>query len=903
MSASALDTPMMRQYLAVKAQHPDAVLFYRMGDFYEMFLADAEVAAPLLDIALTTRDRNKPDPVPMCGVPVHAAEQHVRRLTELGHKVAICEQVEDARKARGKRLVRREVIEVITPGLVGDPAGLEGHREVPLAALWRDEAGVGLALLEASTADFRATSVSLRGAGAEEPPLPRALAAELVRAAPREVLVAEADAERLAARLRDALPGVAVTPRPAEDFAPESAPARPEGFDGALPPAARRAAAAALTYVAANQPHALDQIPRLRPYTLGDAMVLDASTRAHLELFENGEDGGRRGTLIERLDLTATALGARRLARWLAYPLLDPGAIRARQDGVAFLVEADRARARLREALRPVRDLERLLAKAARPTSTPRDLVALRASLGALPAVAAARGTDADALLPSEGGDSALRWPAPVPAAAGLLANALVDEPPALARGSRGADQTGFIREGYRPELDALRSAARDGRAWIARLEAEERERTGIPTLKVRFHPVHGYALEVTKAHLARVPEDYERKQTLANAERFTTPALRRAEEDVRGAHDKAAALEREIFEAVRSALLEHAGPIRDAAEAVAELDAAASLAEVARRDGWVRPEVHPGLGLEIRAGRHPVVEAMLARRSGEEFVPNDADLDPEATQLLILTGPNMSGKSTYLRQVALLVLLAQMGSFVPAASAAIGVVDRVFTRVGASDRLARGESTFMVEMRETAEILGEASARSLVILDEIGRGTSTFDGLSIAWAVAEYLHDTPALRPRTLFATHYHELTDLARTHPRVRNAHFEAREWGEEVIFLRRLVAGGASRSFGIQVARLAGLPRSVVTRAREILRNLEGGELDAAGRPRLAQHADGGRARAQADQLGLFPAGGSPTPAERDALERLRGVDPERITPVEALNALHGLVERLRSGGEEA
>jgi DNA mismatch repair protein MutS len=453
------------------------------------------------------------------------------------------------------------------------------------------------------------------------------------------------------------------------------------------------------------------------------------------------------------------------------------------------------------------------------------------------------------------------------------------------------------VRDGYQSELDGLREAMLKGREWIAGLEAQERERSGIANLKIRFHPVHGYSLEVTKAQLSRVPDDYERKQTLANAERFTTPALREVEQKVLGAGERAAALERELFESVRRHALSFAAPIRRAASAVATLDALASLAEVAREGAWVRPVVDDGEGLEIRAGVHPVVEAMLASR-GEEFVPNDADLDPTGTGILVLTGPNMSGKSTYLRQVALVVLLAQMGSFVPAESARIGVVDRVFTRVGASDRLARGESTFMVEMRETAEILAHASRRSLVILDEIGRGTSTFDGLSIAWAVAEYLHDTPGLRPRTLFATHYHELTDLARTKAHVGNAHFEAREWGEEVIFLRRLVAGGASRSYGIQVARLAGLPGAVIGRAREILHNLEGEELDARGLPRLAGSDAAAAAAAADDQLGLF-AGAAEDPEERRALEALRGQDVERTTPLEALQLLTELRARLGSG----
>jgi len=890
MSRSALETPMMRQYLAIKAKHPDTIVFYRMGDFYEMFLHDAEVAAPLLDIALTTRDKGKRDAVPMCGVPVHSADGHVARLAELGHRVAICEQVEDAKAAAG-RLVKREVVEVVTPGLAGDPQGIEAREELWLAALLPG-VEAGLALLDASTGDFRATAES----GGSEEGLPVAIRRELLRAAPRELLVPADLSEAARASLRVAYPGAALTPVDPAGFDPSAAPVLPEGLrPGARDPASR-AAAALLAYVASHQPFALPQVARLRNYALGDTMVLDASTLRHLEIFRNSEDGGRARTLLARIDHTVTPLGARRIARWLAYPLLDPEPIAARQDAVAYLAARDRPRARLREALRSVRDLERRFAKAARPGATPRDLAGLRASLEALPGVASAFGGGDAELVPASA-PPLVRVPEPVPEAAGPLRAVLVDDPPTVARGSRGANETGYVRDGYHSELDGLREAMRKGREWIAGLEARERERSGIPTLKIRSHPVHGYSLEVTKAQLSRVPDDYERKQTLANAERFTTPELRDMEQKVLGAGERAAALERSLFEDVRRHVLQFAGPVGKAADAVADLDTLAALADVGREGGWVRPVVDDSARLEIRGGRHPVLEPVLADR-GEEFVPNDAELDPDETAILVLTGPNMSGKSTYLRQVALSVLLAQMGSFVPAERAVIGVVDRVFTRVGASDRLARGESTFMVEMRETADILAFASQRSLVILDEIGRGTSTFDGLSIAWAVAEYLHDASGLRPRTLFATHYHELTDLARTKLHVGNAHFEAREWGEDVIFLRRLVAGGASRSYGIQVGRLAGLPAAVVARAREILANLEGGELDSAGRPRLAEHSGAPDATPGEPQLGLFAAVEVLSRVEREVLEALRGTDADRITPLDALALVARLRERLGS-----
>jgi DNA mismatch repair protein MutS len=881
---------MMRQFLSVKARHPDAIVFYRMGDFYEMFLRDAEIAAPLLDIALTTRDRGKQDAVPMCGVPVHSADPHIKRLAELGYRVAICEQVEDAKSVGGRRLVRREVVEVVTPGLVGDPNGIDGRRELCLVAL-DPGASVGIAILDASTGEFRTTESEAGGST-----LPLSIIEELQRVDPREILIPDG-ATDLADRLETLLPGAARTSVSLECYDPARVSEPPEGFDRSRSDSAMRAAAALLDYVGANQPFALAHTTRLGAYRLSDTMILDSATRAHLELFRNAEDGGRERTLIDRLDLSMTPLGARRLARWVAYPLLDPAAIGARQDAVASLADRDRRRARLRDALKPVRDLERMLAKVARPSSTPRDLAALRDSLEAIPPVIAAlEWIEEELFQPDKPSESCLVAPRPVPELCELLREGLIDDPPVVARGSRGANETGYIREGFRPELDGIRERVHKGRAWISGFEARERGRTGITNLKIRFHPVHGYAIEVTQANLGRVPTEYERKQTLANSERYTTEELRAAEQGVRGGTEQAAALERQICEELRVAVVEGAAAIREAADAIATLDATAALAEVARRDGWVRPVVDLGLALEVREGRHAVVEPLLCAAGGE-FVPNDTELAVADVQILILTGPNMSGKSTYLRQVALIALLAQMGSFVPAASARVGVIDRIFTRVGASDRLARGESTFMVEMRETAEILASASRRSLVILDEIGRGTSTFDGLSIAWAVAEYLHDAPGLGARTLFATHYHELADLARTKARVSNAHFEAREWGEEVIFLRRLVPGAASRSYGIQVARLAGIPASVIARARVILGNLEGGELDERGRPRIAGPAPGGES--DESQLGLFPSPSPPGhPGEREVLSLLQEAKVDETTPLQALELLSHLTSLLRN-----
>ncbi len=895
MTKSALDTPMMRQFLAIKAQHPDAIVFYRMGDFYEMFLRDAEVAAPLLDIALTTRDKGKSDAVAMCGVPVHAAEQHLQRLTSLGYRVAICEQVEDPKTLSGNRLVRREVVEVVTPGLVGDPDAMDGVREVVLAALdFSGEASeVGLAVLDALTGDFRATSIEIVG----EDPFSRALCDELSRIAPREVLVAGDSSEGWLARLRAFLPATTWTSVPAASYSTESCVMQPEGFAPSSRRGAQRAAAAVMTFVVANQPYAAERLLRLREYKLTDAMVLDAATREHLELFENSEDRSRQGTLLDCIDATMTPVGARRLARWVSYPLLDPTEIHMRQDAVEYLFEHDRLRERLRASLREVRDLERLLAKALRPSSTPRDVGVLRSSLQALPRVVASL-TEAEDLLDASATPRPMALVAPIPLerVTQLLVDALIEDPPVIAKGSRGANETGYIRERFSPELDELRASRGKGSEWLLGFEAQERARTGIANLKVRFHPVHGYAIEITKSHLERVPVDYERKQTLANAERFTTRALLEMESTLLGVRDRSATLERELFESLRQAVLAEAASIRHACEAVANLDAFAALAHVARCASWVRPTVDASGVLQIEGGRHPVVERIFARQGAEGFVPNDTQLDPQGVQMLVLTGPNMSGKSTYLRQVALIVLLAQVGSFVPATQARIGVVDRVFTRVGAADRLSRGESTFMVEMRETSNILSQASHRSLVILDEIGRGTSTYDGLSIAWAIAEYLHDTPGLCPRTLFATHYHELTDLSHSKAHVANAHFEVREWGEEVIFLRRLVVGGANRSYGIQVARLAGLPAAVIERAKQILQGLEAQDFE---EKKHAATMSIQHKKESTHQLGLFHEAMSLAAEERHALDALRAVDPQRMTPLDALALLDQLARSLRSG----
>ncbi len=851
MSRRPTETPMMKQYLALKARAGEALLFFRMGDFYELFLDDAELAAPLLDLVLTTRDRDTEHATPMCGVPYHAAEGYIRRLLQMGYSVAIAEQVEDPRLAKG--LVRREIVEVATPGLVANPDRLEGAGANYLAAVISDEGRYGLAYVDVSTGEMAATETAQR----------EVLDSELDRLAPREVLARDSE---------KGLPAALRVRRVADaDFDPRAVAQRvgrlPAGLAAHDADPASRAAAAIWASVADLQPVALAQLVDLRRYVASDRLLLDASTRRHLELLRNTSDGGTRGTLVELLDHTRTPMGRRRLAQWIGEPLVDPEAIRARQDRVAQWIEPDSRRHALQAALRRVGDLERNLTRATLPGGGPRELAALRESLRAV------EGVCAEAPL----SDS-------LASVADAIAHAIVDEPPPA---PRGEPYTGYIRDGVDEELDRIRREAVEGDRYLATLEAREIERTGIPSLKVKYNRVFGYSIHVTKPHLAKVPAEYVRKQTTSNGERFTTDELQRWEGIVLRSRERAADAEVRVLAALRERVAAESERVRGVAREIAELDVAQSLAQVAREGEYVRPELDRGLTLEIEGGRHPVVE----RFATEGFVPNDVHIDPTESRFLILTGPNMAGKSTLLRQVALLTLLAQMGSFVPATRARIGVADRIFTRVGASDSLATGESTFMVEMRETAAILREATPRSLVLLDEIGRGTSTFDGLSIAWAVAEHLHDAPGLRPRVLFATHYHELADLARTRAAVRNFHFTCAERGGEILFLRRMEPGAASRSYGIEVARYAGLPPSVIRRAREVLANLEGGELDDRGKPRLARESTHEVGKGQTQQLALFAQAADPIRAA------LRTLEPERMTPIEALAELDRLKRLLR------
>ncbi len=892
-------TPMMRQYLDTKAQHPEAILFFRLGDFYEMFLEDAVKAAEILQITLTSRakgPKESAERVPMCGVPYHSARRYIARLIEAGLSVAICEQTAPAdgqgTAESGKALFKREVIRVITPGMVLDDEVLESRENNFLAALQLGEASdsggpCAAALLDASTGEF----FCVLAAGVDE------LSEQLARSAPRELIVSEAippeQIERIASRLarRPAITGL---PAACFELVRASAFLRAhfqvtslDGFGLAQCPAATSAAGAALRYLKDTQRTAAPHVDRLQVAPRGGYLELDETSRANLEILRTLKDGSRKGALLGVLDRTATPMGARKLARWLSAPLTSLPAIEARLEAVDELSRHALWREALTGSLKEVADLERLCGRLTLAVGNARDLKALGRSLLALPSLVEALERCASPLL--RGLRGPLGEDPELAALAGLIDRAILDEPQV------SLSEGGLVKPGYHPELDEWAALSSSGKEFLLQIEARERERTGIASLKVRYNKVFGYYLEVTRSNLSLVPKDYVRKQTTVGAERYVTPELKEYEEKVLTAEERRCALEQQIFEELRAQVIAAAPRLRSAAEAVASCDVLISFARCAAEYGYTRPVVDDSEVIEISAGRHPVIERMLL---SDPFVPNDVRLDRKASQVLVITGPNMAGKSTVMRQVALTALMAQAGSFVPARAARIGVCDRVFTRVGAADNLARGQSTFMVEMTETANILHHATRRSLVILDEIGRGTSTFDGLSIAWAVAEHLHDR--VGARTMFATHYHELTELAREKGRVVNCSIAVRtEPSGKIVFLRKLVPGGASRSYGIEVARLAGLPLEVVARAREILANLESGELDDAGHPRLiAKPATAGEGETEPskgfDQLGLFgPTASEPplvlAPDQQQVLEELRGIAVEATTPIEALNTI--------------
>jgi len=853
-------TPMFQQYAQLKAQHPDAILFFRMGDFYEVFYDDAELCARALELTLTARNKHD-DPIPMAGVPHHAAAGYVTRLTEQGHKVAIAEQVEDPAKAKG--LVRREVVRVVTPGVVFDPTTLQAHRHNWLAAVVRPQAegAVGLAFLDASTGDLRLTEVHQLAVAV----------AEVARLEPRELLVGpgvdEGQIAQLSGAVRSSIEAEAWSVGEARREIRHVCGADAASF-GIDEGPALCAAGAALRYARDRLGGSLNNVHQPRPYRVDGFMVLDRTTRRNLELTRTVIDHKRKGSLLGLIDRCATSMGSRRLEEWLAFPLIDANAILRRQGAVAELVEQPRIRDDLREALKHVADIERIGARVGQGTAHARDLAALARTLNAAPrAVDAARQLRSlHGLLPDDLCDDV----------AGDLHTWLVDDPPiSLTEG-------GIIRSGAHDELDQLTRLSLEGVGIIGEMEAREREATGISSLRIRKNKVFGYFIEVTKANLHKVPSRFLRKQTLSNSERYITPELKELEEQVLGADERRKQLEYDLFVALRDRVARHSARLNALSRTLARLDALAALAEVAVSRRWCRPSITDESVLEVVEGRHPMVEEALR---DERFVPNDVSLSPDE-RMVVLTGPNMSGKSTVMRQTALIALLAQIGAFVPASQATVGLCDRIFTRVGAADDLRRGQSTFMVEMSETSAILHHATARSLVILDEIGRGTSTYDGLSIAWAVAEDLVDRVGCR--AMFATHYHELCDLAEDRPTVTNQSVAVSEFRGEIVFLRKLKAGGASRSYGIQCARLAGLPGPVIERAQQLLTRFE-------------KHAP----RNDRQQLSLFgrvsPAEVEPEPsadkgAAHPLVDAVRALDPDDLTPRAAHQVLYELRQLL-------
>jgi DNA mismatch repair protein MutS len=833
MSRETKLTPMMAQYRRIKSElPPDALLLFRLGDFYEMFFEDAQTGAQLLNVALTKRGE-----IPMCGIPFHAANNYISRILKAGRKIAICDQVEEAKPGQ---LVRREVTQILSPGTHFDERMLTAERNNYLAAIYRSGKSIGLAIVDLTTGDFKVTELTSEAA----------LLSELERLRPAEIIHPTEDGG-----LNELLPGTlaVVSGYDGWVFATETAQftvrehfkvASLDGFGLKGRNAATGAAGAILHYLTQHLRRDVSHLTRLSCYECGDYLTLDAISLRNLEILEPlHKDAPRDASLFGALNRTVTPMGARRLRDWLTQPLASVAAIHWRQDAVDTFIRSGRSLEELRTSLKEVRDLERTIGRLSLGSGNGRDLQALRLALAQVPGLRGllaqvtvhARTSATELKLPSDTetirksgaahllGELSSRL-SELPDVVDAIARAIVDEPPLAVK------EGGLIRDGFDPNLDELRSATRDGKDWIAKLQQDEIERTGIPSLKVRFNSVFGYYIEITKSNLDKVPADYIRKQTIANGERFITPALKEMEGKILGAEERSTKLEYEIFLKVREAVIARLPEIQETARALAQVDVLSSFAETARLYKHVRPEVGSEGVLNIRDGRHPVLDQAVTE---ERFVPNDTELNNTTQQVALITGPNMAGKSTFIRQVALLTLMAHTGSFIPAASARIDLVDRIFTRIGASDDIARGQSTFMVEMSETANILNNATARSLIILDEIGRGTSTFDGLSLAWSIVEHLHNQSGAK--TLFATHYHELTELAGRLPRVKNYNVAVREWNDQIIFLRKIVEGGTDKSYGIQVARLAGVPKSVIERAKQILVNLEDSELTPEGNVR--------------------------------------------------------------------
>lgn len=858
-------TPMFKQYMRIKGGHRNSILFFRMGDFYEMFFEDATVASEILDIALTSRDSaKKENKVPMCGIPYHAARGYIAKLLRAGKTVAVCEQVEDPRQAQG--IVKREVVRVITPGTLLEPELLDENTNNYLAAISVGDGGIGVAFADVSTGEFMTT----QRAGADTNGL---VIEELLNIAPSEFIFPASQMDStLKAALDRQCPGIPF--RPIDDWIFSHTQASSLitshyglhsltglGLDDT--PLAASAAGAIIHYLMETYRASLQHLKRPAPFVRSEFMIVDSSTVRNLELLCTLRDKSKHGSLLGVLDSTVTSMGGRRLRSWLSHPLMSLERLNLRQEAVAEFVDSNSLRLRMRDVLKTIHDIERLLGRISGPTANARDMVALKDSLAQSPPLKEALKDASSKRLGSvrEAID-------PLEDVTALISDAIVDSPPAT------MNEGNIIRDGYSPELDKLRSLVGDGKDWIARLQKTEIRRTGISSLKVGYNRVFGYYIEVTKPNLSLVPPEYIRKQTLANAERYYTPELKERESAILGAEEKMIRLESELFQGLNERVCEQSQRIQANAELIAELDAIQSLAHIAAMNDYCRPELTASSEIDIEEGRHPVIEQVNIE---QPFVPNDIHMD-DATALQIITGPNMAGKSTCLRQVGLIVLMAQMGGFVPARRAKIGVVDRIFTRVGASDNLVGGESTFMVEMNETANILNNATRRSLIILDEIGRGTSTFDGMSIAWAVAEHIHNN--IGAKTMFATHYHELADLAKKLPRVKNLNVAVREWNNQVVFLYKLVEGGSDHSYGIHVAKLAGLPPEVVARARQVLSELEVG----------SRRHDIGPA-IESNQLQLFAA-----PPSSAVEEELKKLDLDHLTPLEALSKLAELRSKI-------
>ena len=870
-------TPMMRQYLEVKQAYPDEILFYRMGDFYEMFFEDAELASRLLDITLTSRNKKAESPIPMCGVPYRAVQGYIARLINLGYKVAICDQVEDPALAQG--LVKREVVRVITPGMVLENELLDEKSNNYVLAAIIEKNRIGLSYLDVSTGTFRVTESN----NLDE------IVQETFRITPKEVLLPSVNGDTAFEAYIDAVQNLNPSTLSASAFDYSQAKERLlktlgtislEGFGCNQLRPGLRAAGALIYYVQETQKQAIAHIRNIEPYRLDNYLFLDDQSYHNLEIEKNLRAGTRKGSLIAVLDQTVTAMGSRALKQWIRYPLTDVNGIEARFDAVEEARNQYQATQAVRERLQKIHDIERLRSKISMGHANARDLLSLKQSLQQLPSV--------ETLLE--------RYQSPLYKANynGAELNLMVQNIEAAIRDDAvpTLHDGGIIREGFDPALDELIQMTRDGKSWLIQLEAQERERTGITTLKVRFNKVFGYYLEIPKSRLDAVPSEYIRKQTLVNAERFITPELKEFEEKVTNAEGKRADLEYAIFNDLKTQVVQQNANLQWGGEFLARVDCLLALAVLSQDNNYTRPEINLDGCLQIEEGRHPVIEKMIP---GERFVPNTIHMDNQNNQVIIITGPNMAGKSTVLRQVALTVLMAQMGSFVPAAKASISITDRIFTRVGALDNLSQGQSTFLVEMQETANILNNATADSLVIMDEIGRGTSTFDGLSIAWAVAEFLHDVHGAGVKTLFATHYHELTELSKERVRVQNFNITVKEWNDEIIFLRKLVPGGTNRSYGIQVARLAGIPDDVIARARRILSDIENSThtlpSEVETRKSDKRHHD------MPIQLELFKG------YNHAITDELAQIDISQMTPMEALNYLHALQEKIKSGQNES